>query len=225
MFWFKKKDHLELHQIDREKRERLFFHDIINQTHGLILFLSQRKSANKTISVLEIELLEKEIRTLQRLIKDHYQFGHKNLSQKDDWVPFKTAISSFESLIHNYFSKKDVKIFITNELINDEAGVVHFSTFYRIMNNLIKNMAEARGIEIKIHFRIAQNGLEINTENKIVDQSTQSSSGLGLESIRHLANECGGKFIYETSNGLWLNHVFLPSSTAQTFEDQQKKAA
>ena len=225
MFWFKKKDHLELHQIDRDKRERLFFHDIINQTHGLILFLNQRKSTNKIISVLEIELLEKEIRTLQNLIKDHYQFGHKNLSQKDDWVPFKIAFASVENLIHNYFSKKDVKIFITNELINDDDGVVHFSTFYRIMNNLIKNMAEARGSEIKIHFKIAQNGLEINTENKIIDINTQESKGLGLESIRHLANESGGKFIYETSNGLWLNHVFLPSPKAQSFQELQKKAA
>jgi len=35
-------------------------------------------------------------------------------------------------------------------------------------------------------------------------------NGLGLESIHHLASECGGVFDFEIANDIWINRIFLP---------------
>ena len=137
MFSFKKKSYLELTPDYHEKREHLFFHDLINLTHGLILFLNQRQSANKNISVDEIQMLEKEIRTLQNLMKDHFKFQHKNLShleESDDWVSFNIAEIAVKSLIHNYLPNYSVEIFVTNEMPQADQAIIYFPIFYRIMN-------------------------------------------------------------------------------------------
>jgi hypothetical protein len=62
-------------------KEKLFFHDIINQTHGLLLFFGQKELSQESIEGHELKMLASEIKTLQSLIRDHYNFRHKNLSQ------------------------------------------------------------------------------------------------------------------------------------------------
>lgn len=217
MFWFKKKERLPpiSHEHDHQKRERLFFHDMINLTHGLILFLNQRQSSHKTISALEIQGLEREVRTLQSLIKDHFQYKHKNLSLGDDWVPFKIAEIAVKSLIQTYLPEESVKTFVHRDFLDDESSVVYFPVFYRIMNNLIKNMAEAHAHEAHISFNYTNEGLIIHTRNPRgprgdSNKVTDGFSQLGIESVRHLALECGGTFDFEISNNHWINRVLLP---------------
>ncbi|MBC7539342.1 MAG: GHKL domain-containing protein [Bacteriovorax sp.] len=242
MFWFKKKDLKEHNLGDHNKRERLFFHDIINQTHGLILFFNQRQSINKVISVEEIKMLEKEVRTLQSLIKDHFQYKHKNLPNTYDWVPFSIAEIAVKSLIQTYLPAETVQTFIHKDFKEDETSVVYFPVFYRIFNNLIKNMSEAKTNEVHIHFQFNESGLTIETRNqnnsnqelkKISDELSQlildknfsnKAGGLGLESIHHLALECGGKFESEISNNCWINRIFLPGPSITTQVIEQKKA-
>lgn len=228
MFSFKKKSYLELTPDYHEKREHLFFHDLINLTHGLILFLNQRQSANKNISVDEIQMLEKEIRTLQNLMKDHFKFQHKNLShleESDDWVSFNIAEIAVKSLIHNYLPNSSVEIFVTNEMPQADQAIIYFPIFYRIMNNLIKNMAEAKVENVSIFFKLNQSGLTIKTENKMPDDTSQIKNGLGLESIRQLSIENHGYFNFEVSNGKWLNSIYLPGPNRKSSELDQKKAA
>jgi len=255
MFWFKKKDGQKHTFINHEKRERLFFHDMINQTHGLILFFSQRQSVNKAISVEEIKMLEREVRTLQSMIKDHFHGQHKNLASTYDWVPFDVAERAVESLIQTYLSDESIQTSLDRNLngIEVEKALVYFPAFYRIMNNLIKNMAEAKTCEVHISFYFDQEGLSIVTKNQrnlMMDSKSISDKqagsilpkcstaaftveGLGLESINYLALERGGRFDFEISNEYWINRIFLPSfekkieskDVHKKHHNEQKKAA
>lgn len=240
MFWLKKNSsHTHFEQ---DKRERLFFHDIINLTHGLILFFNQRQSSNKGIDKEEIPMLEKEIRTLQSLIKDHYHYKHKNLSSTYDWVSFSVAEMALNGLIQTYLPDQKTKTFIKREglisyersLSERENAVIYFPVFYRIMNNLIKNMAEAGTNEVHFYFNYFENGLLIETKNRITSKIDQkkmaeelsrlileenfeeqkspenSGIGLGLESVHHLSSELGGRFDFEIVDDFWINKITLP---------------
>lgn len=243
MFWFKKDDQHDKTDHPHDKRERLFFHDIINLTHGLILFFNQRQNSNKGISADEVAMLEKEVRTLQSVIKDHYNFKHKNILNTYDWVPFNVGLIAVKSLLQNYFPSEMVKTSITceysNYLANEKSETIYFPVFYRIMNNLIKNMAEANTQVIEIHFKFTTAGLSIETKNLnktdldlemisdnlsrlILNEADNGGPhGLGLESIHYLALECGGKFEFEIVDNFWINKVLLPGPVSI----EQKKAA
>lgn len=247
MFWFNKKDPINGNSIDDDqKHERLFFHDVINQTHGLLLFFTQRINQKKPIEVSEIKMLESEVRTLQSLISDHFNFKHKNLTNTYEWVPFSLAEISLKSLIHTYLPATTVQTFIhlngdlsyDKSLVERESALVYFPVFYRIMNNLIKNMAEAKSIEVHFSFDYKDGRFSIETKNKfngkedlshlsnklsqIILDEKPMRNGLGLESIHHLALEAHGSFEFEIANDIWINRITLVS-TPQTID--QKKAA
>lgn len=253
MFWLKKKESV-IH-FETDKRERLFFHDIINLTHGLILFLNQRQTSNKSIAVDDIPMLEKEIRTLQSLIKDHFHLKHKNLSSTYDWVPFSVAEMAVNGLIQTYLPEQTVKTFVHREgkisyeksLQERESAILYFPVFYRIMNNLIKNIAEAKSTEVHFHFNYFENGFLIETRNRMNSSTNQgdladnlsriimngkfeeesespenSGVGLGLESVHQLALENGGRFDFEIVNDFWINKITLPVPPSKR---ELKKAA
>jgi hypothetical protein len=216
MFLIKKKIPLNLH----EKRERLFFHDIINLTHGLILFFNQRQNSKKGIEPSEIQMLEAEVRALQSLIKDHYHYKHKNLTNDDDWISFEVSEIAMKSLIQNYLPTANVQILKSGT--PSGGPVIYFPIFYRTMNNLIKNMAEAGAREVHIHFNFEENGFSIQTKNQIPERKIQVIDGIGLESIRLLLEDCGGQFEFESTKDWWINRLFLPYPEYQT---KTKKAA
>lgn len=244
MFRFNKKNYLEKDEI--EKRESLFFHDIINHTHGLLLFLNQRQTLNKDIKSEEIKILESEVRALQSLIKDHFHFKHKNLSSTYDWVPFSVAENSLSSLIQTYLPSPNVQTFIhlkgalcyDKSLEERKNALIYFPTFYRIMNNLIKNMAEAKSAEVHFYFDYSEDLFTIETRNKFNDQKELDNlsdklsqiipdekalrPGLGLESIHHLAEESGGVFDFKVAHDMWINRILLPRTPRMP---NQKKAA
>jgi hypothetical protein len=216
MFLIKKKIPLDLY----EKRERLFFHDIINLTHGLILFFNQRQNSKKGIEPSEIQMLEGEVRALQSLIKDHFHYKHKNLTNDDDWISFEVSEIAMKSLIQNYLPKGSVQILKSGTPAS--GAMIYFPVFYRTMNNLIKNMAEADASDIHIHFNFEVNGFSIETKNQIPDKRTRIIKGIGLESVRLLVEEYGGQFEFESTKDWWINRLFLPYPEYQT---KTKKAA
>ena len=88
VFSFKKKKNKIPKKIDSaiseslvfpDLKDRLFFHDVVNQTHGLLLFLMHKEVNKEGLEFEEVQMIEKEIRTLQSLLQDHYNFKHKNL--------------------------------------------------------------------------------------------------------------------------------------------------
>ncbi len=247
MFWFKKKEYFgsdsDSELAGDDKSARLFFHDLVNLTHGLILFLSQRQSSKLGLSSEEVQLLEKEIRTLQSLIKDHFQFKHKNLAPTLEWVPFYFAESAVKNLVLTYLPKNSVQTYFHKNFLENELTLVYYPFFYRIMNNLIKNMSEAKSSEVHLTFNYDEFGLSIETKNQsrgsgelsalsdniglviLNELPVNKHVSLGLESIHHLTLECGGTFEFEISNGFWINRITLPKRGQITHQKEQKKAA
>ena len=205
-----------------QSKEAMFFHDLVNLTHGLILFLDQRKQSKRNIDINEIEILEQEVRSLQSLVKDHYQFSHKNLESTYEWVSFAVAEQCLSHLLKTYFSDETIKTYIQLKgalsyecsIEERESVLIYYPTFYRIMNNLIKNMAEAHCSQITFIFDYQQSGLIIETSNDFLAENSSrtidSSTGVGIGSIASIVNENGGNFTTKSSENIWINHIFPP---------------
>ncbi|MBC7712028.1 MAG: sensor histidine kinase [Rhizobacter sp.] len=225
MFSFKKKliPDSETHEV-HDLKERLFFHDIINHTHGLVLFLNQKEIQKDNINQEEIKMISSEIKTLQSLIRDHFDFKHKNLVQTFDWVPFSYAKLAFDNLSQTYLMDKKVT---TSFDIRENENLVYYPSFYRILNNLIKNISESHSTHVEFAFKISDSGIELVTKNemkvkneknlpehlsRVILNEQKKIHGLGLESVYHLAEENGGTFSFEINDSVWTNRLFLPTS-------------
>lgn len=227
VFSFKKKSDQSLEN-QSELKEKLFFHDLINQTHGLLLFLNHKHLTGEGVHADEVQLIEKEIKTLQSLIRDHYNFKHKNLVQTYDWVPFSYAKLAFTNLSNNFLSEMSVSATFTIQGERIEEDLIYYPCFYRIVNNLVKNISESRCDKVEFHFLLNEKGLFIETKNSlkkcsndtsealaqvILEEKTSTIKSLGLDSIHHLAEENHGSFSFEIENNHWINKVFLPTKS------------
>jgi hypothetical protein len=224
--------------IAEEKSNRIFFHDLINHTHGILLFLNQKIIYNKSANLEELELLNHEVKLLQSLISDHFKYEHKNLVNTHEYVPFSVFFQSVQLLLKIYFPE-NVKI--ATELKGDiafyesedkqQASVVHYPSLYRIMNNLIKNMAEANTSEMKFYFEYNNQGLIIETQNvlgqkhdkgNIVDylsrvilkEEKKKHVGIGLDSINEIVDMAEGKFTFDIHENVWINKIFIPHNNS-----------
>ncbi|MEA9358546.1 GHKL domain-containing protein [Bacteriovorax sp. PP10] len=238
MFTLKKKP-VQHSESSQDFKERLFFHDVVNQTHGLLLFLNQKEISGENINREEIQLMQKEVKTLQSLIRDHFNYKHKNLVQTYDWVPFSYAKLAFENLSQTYFKDTQVNATFTIVGKDSEEDLIYYPCFYRILNNLIKNISEAQSPNAEFNFVMDEVGLTVVTRNQLKKSSTDSSEsltrvilnedklikGLGLDSIHHLAEEHGGIFGFEIENNTWINKLYLPTQNSMSLRKTDKIAA
>lgn len=238
MFTLKKKP-LHNSEDSQEFKERLFFHDIVNQTHGLLLFLNQKEISGENINREEIQLMQKEVKTLQSLIRDHFNYRHKNLVQTYDWVPLSYAKLAFENLSQTYFQDTEVNATFTIVGKEAEEDLIYYPCFYRILNNLIKNISEAQSTNAEFSFVMDEVGLTVITRNqlkkstvnssesltRVILDEKQSVKGLGLDSIHHLAEDHGGIFSFEIENNTWINKLYLPTQNPASLRKTDKIAA
>lgn len=187
--------------------------------------------SKKGIDHAEVLMMEKEIKTLQSLIRDHYKCNHKNLVQTYEWVPFSYAKLAFTSLCHTYLENVEIKSEYRLHG-HDEDELLYYPAFYRIMNNLIKNISESYCPHVEFTFTINSSGLFIETKNLmnkaqgddsseylarvILDEKNSAIKSLGLDSIHHTAEEHGGSFSFEINNNVWINKIFLPVKTPKS---------
>lgn len=227
MFSFNKKKLEPTLQNENDLKERLFFHDVINQTHGILLYLNHKEMTGETVGRDEIQLIEKEIKTLQSLIRDHFSYKHKNLVQTYDWVTFSYAKLAFMNLGQTYLNDMNVTTQFTICPVKAEEELIYYPSFYRIMNNLIKNIRESQCSKVEFDFVLNEKGLFIETKNQlkkspesielvILNEKDSKIQGLGLDSIHHLAEELGGSFSFEIENSTWLNKIYLPTKKIKT---------
>lgn len=202
-------------------QDRLFFHDLINQTHGIVLFLSNKNSLDAS----EIDSLKSEVKLLQALIQNHFSLNHKNLEPfVENENQTQKIQSSLEKLIALYYPNADEQI--TMELKGEEGGFLDFISLYRILNNIVKNMAEAKVTQGQFLLEFTASGLSITTQNKMPDENaTDAYEGLGLQSIASLAQEAGGQYHYEIHNETWINQAFLPYKNSSSASKNIKKIA
>lgn len=199
-----------MQSLKKSKQDRLFFHDIINHTHGLVLFLSQKKELNEE----EINLVKHEIKSLQHLIQNHFQFEHKNnlVNEKITTNDFRMTLAV---LVESFLPSKnfDVKIQFTPQFESylNQDHELSSSFIQRILGNVIKNIAENCARKVVLCFDCDQDKLIIKSENEISDKNTRVSfHSQGLTSIEHLCTERGGSYFYIQENGIWKNTITIP---------------
>ena len=249
-----RKQHVSEHD-DKESKDKYFYHDLINMTHGLNMYLGHKVSGGNSLDYNEVKTLRNEIKMIQSLIKDHYKYGHKNLFGTYDYVSFNFAKDSIQKMVRSYLPENLVDShFIYKGMISETADyevaekcLVHFPSFYRIINNLVKNMAEDQTNEAEFVFDYDENGLTVTAKSKVFKlgddhenlakdlsaiimgndkyNSDDKANGLGLKSIASLCEEQGGEFSFSIENGYWVNSVKLPAYTQSIDKTYLKKAA
>ena len=183
-------------------KDHLFFHDLINHIHGMLLFVNCRMENNKGLVFSDCEKLIKELEMSESLIQNH--FNHKKPPIHADISLIKKKL---KSVITSFLPEKSCKI----NFKEDAHGVIHYITFYRIISNIVKNMAESQAENFEFDFITRQDGLHFITKNKInLKKNKDNKESLGLVSIKSLCREEGGEFKFFTKKDMWINEVFLP---------------
>jgi len=217
--------------------DRLFFHDLINQTHGIDLFLNQKMSKKGHLEYEEMEILRDEIRLVQSLLQNHYGYFHKNLFGRSDYV----SVNQMKKMIFRI-----ADIYLPDQLVfksykfegffkddqADETCLAHYPTFCRIFTNLVKNLNEVNTNHVEFFFSNSKEALIIHVKNKVCylkdDEenmvknlkdiilgvnkgiNVNRESGLGMESIAHLVKKYAGTFHFELQGEYWVNQISLP---------------
>lgn len=230
---------------DRQKEDRMFFHDVINHTHALNLFLQQKVSTDATMQEQEIYAVMNEVKSLQSLVSDHYGFKHKNLLSTLNWVELDFAMGGFHRMIHSLLPG-NIEIQIEQDGKLDRSKVdrsrmnlmIHYPSFIRVCTNLIKNIAEQKPKKAYFSFEASERSIIIHFKNKMghlhsvsrdlehalsdnilsADQA-EVSDHLGLESVQSLCLDNGGNFEFKIDDGHWTAIVELPLKESEHVSD------
>ncbi len=219
---------------------KLFFHDVINKTHGMKLYLRNRKDQKKEIDLKGIEDLLSEVESLQLLFRDHFREGHKNLEVLDDYVEVKKAIEGAKRLLV-YFVPEcqngkflERVISLSNHVlkIKKEKDLIHYASFYRIFGNLMKNISDHGGRDISVHFGIKEGFFHIVVENnfnktKVYSSEKSLETSFGLRSIEKNCLEQEGRFKFSKRDTVWKSEIWLPLKAAESgsFDGEKKERA
>lgn len=212
--------------------ERLFFHDLINHTHGIMLSIEAKK--NPTVELMQIK---DEIQKLQLLVSDHYKYHHKDL--KGLKLFFKVSELEIEAkkVFENYMPSPDWKLHWHSDIVFD--GQISAAQFIRIVTNIAKNMAESKSMEAEVYFHAGIDKLQIKTKNRISKEYHSGPSeiwkhhaltdqmrdlGSGLKSVHKQCLALKGQFHFSVEGEFWINKVTLPIA-ARDYLKLDKKAA
>ena len=221
-------------QRSKEHKDRLFFHDLINQTHGLNLYLQVKSKEALGLRHEELGPVLREIKTMQTLITDHYHLQHKNLYDMHEHVPFSQVQWALEHVLSVYLPSSKVTTRLQYNYNNHDGQEVwiHVATLHRIWSNLVKNIAESQSSAADFIFDLSSEGMTLTAKNKINhlkdhgvenislelsqiilqgDAGHQMYKGLGLESVSQLCYEKGGSFNISIEGDWWIGKVFLPA--------------
>lgn len=223
------------------KFDKIFFHDLINHTHALLLFLGSKKDTNNGIKDEDVTTIIGELKLLQDSIQNHFGFEHKNLSYPKHKVPFQIALARVYSLMDAFFPHQENVFFhFRGRLANQEdtqklrSCTVDLIVFHRIMTNIFKNAYEAHSSMIECIFDYQDDGLHTTVKNTteklnpdkinldedlgrvILMKPNTKSQGLGLDSISKICESVDGHFSFSYTNGHWISEFFLPSKEMES---------
>ena len=170
--WHKGKVHLAT---DKSPHlQRLFYHDMVNQIHGLSLFLNQKLVAQQSLSAEEVNAVLSEVKLMQAMLQEHFKLGHRQ-NIADHQVPFTVLQDNLVRLIHTYLPRHifQTKIEFAGGLAADSAAfmgdkiMLPPTSFFRIITNLAKNMAEHNSDRAQFRFAFNEEGLVILAQNHL----------------------------------------------------------
>ena len=200
----------------KPSKKQTFLHDLVNHTHGLLLFLNQKKRLGH-ISSTDLDQLISEIKLMQTFIKNEWEYQHRDLSINDPEVGLDEIFKIASSLLSVYFSQNliDLKTNLDPSAFSHlENFKLNSVAFFRILTNVVKNIIEAGPTVVEINFEIDDLGiLKIVSKNDYkvkVDSGNRLSSPVGLFSIKKLVEEMGGTFESSCSDAFWENLITIP---------------
>ncbi len=231
---------VESAEIDSKKEQKFFYHDLINKTHGIHLFLSE-KIRKKDMREDDLILLQKEIFSLQTIIKDHSEINHRNLKPVREYVSYYEVRAKIQYMLKTYFSHSEV-VFVenyskNNGTIND--FLVHAVCFERMIGNLFKNAYEAHTsrIELTINVNVSELIFEMKNNFKTLPENSfqmaerlsrnilshgNEDAPLGIESVHFLVERMEGVFKFGIEDGLWVSRVVIPNRKTDSFARVKK---
>jgi len=155
---------------------RLFFHDLINQTHNVALFLEQSIHYNSSVSRADSEQLLREVKIIQELITQFFgpSCKHKNLDRALGLVDFESCKGLFENLIYTYLPPERAQVLIeyAGGLAGNLPGTkrcefrIEIVPFYRVLTNIVKNISEAGSTVASFNFYAQKESLVLEVHNK-----------------------------------------------------------
>lgn len=228
------------------ERERYFFHDMVNHTHGMSLLLRYRLMKNRGLTYEEALGFSNELEALQALVKEHFGYGHKNLIENDshEWRNFSELKNMTYNLVQSYFPESNMDVFYLFKGSLEE-GLDHdpklpFVAFHRIVTNMIKNCSEAGSQKVEIIFEGDATELKLTVKNdvyknhaygydlgktleKMISNGEEShkKNGVGLESIESLCKSYEGHFNFFIEEGHWVAIVTLPFKESLNWSDSK----
>ncbi len=241
---------IEFYKKKSEHKDRLFFHDLINQTHNISLFLENRSESKKEILNSDILMLRKEVLIIQTLIEDHFGYKHKNSLPASEYIGFDLMKKHIVNLCENYFRplQIDFEIKFDEEFAKtdeEKSCKIHQSSFIRILTNLVKNIAEVKSSHVMLHFLQSNRGIDFSIKNKILhlknqemgakqtlpllilengmdntDRTKRQVQGVGIESVIYLCTNLGGKYQFMLEGDYWISNIFLPSEDALDLQEK-----
>lgn len=221
---------------DASEKDRFFFHDLINHTHGLLLYLTQKELSKESMDQSEIRELSNEIKMMQSLIKNHFELNHKNLNNQDELIDQDQLVKMITFFAKVYLLGREVDLNITT---TDKILFFKKAETIRVLLNVIKNISESKSKIIQMKINFCKNGLDFKTKNilginecvdisdymeqVILNESIQKNEGLGINSIDSLISQLEGEFNFTVTDGFWINEIFIPEIISDEFKN--KKAA
>ncbi len=180
------------------------FHDLLNQTHSLNLFLEQKISQQMPLTLEEMELMKQEIEVLEHII-----FKQQN-SMLQEPLAFSDFYCWLERLLKTYLAEWNIHL--QQEGNFSTLFFADFISLHRIFTNLIKNIAASGGSNLTIHLKLQPQRVVINLQNDFIESSAEihHGQGVGQLAISSLVEELGGKYFFHNQSNLWHTILELP---------------
>jgi signal transduction histidine kinase len=200
----------------KPSKSETFLHDLVNHTHGLLLFLNQKKRIGK-MEVIDIDQLINELKLMQNIIRVESDFNHKNFKEYEVEASIDEIIRISKTLISVYILEDDVQLKTNISELNFNLHnnfKLDSVLFYRVLSNILKNISEASPSIVEVSFSITEESvLLIETKNDInhkVDEGGQVRHPVGLFSVKTLLENVGGTFQTSSTSSSWINKISIP---------------
>jgi hypothetical protein len=197
---------------DSKKKDSIFYHDVLNQIHSLNLFFEQKISSSQSIGIDEIKMLSDEITVLEKLLKRHFRPEQQMIGDKNPGEPIIKCSELIKTLCSSYFSES-CELNIEGLEVFELKYTIDFSSFHRVITNIIKNIAESGATKVELFFMIDKGFLKIGCQNNFSPEKSNKSGpnrGFGLSSIQTLVKHLGGSYHSFVEGDNWHTAIEFP---------------
>lgn len=196
--------------------ERYFFHDLINHSHGIQLFLKGRQRRGVGLELNEVEAISLEVEAMQNLIHDYFGLNHKNLTGSSNWKSLVELKPLVSSILESFLPPDKVEVFLNYKGVFSSEQLEYLKaegvmcpelpavTFHRILTNLVKNCSEAMSQRVELCLEGTSDHLLLTLKNDVFKKRDYGYElGKTLESM--ISNEA--PYSHQELKGLGLESI------------------